>query len=240
MALALFDLDNTLLNGDSDHAWGLFLAKVGAVDPQKQKQQQDHFYQQYQDGSLDILEFLEYQLAPLAQFSLTQLENWRSEFIDSVIKPMIDSGKPELVEKHRQQNDELVIITATNDFITRPIADELGVATLIATQAEMLDGKYTGKCTGTPCFQSGKVERLEQWLGSVRMDSVRMDSVRMDSIREDSVSDDSLNSKYTERYFYSDSINDLALLELVDQPIAVTPDDKLRAHAEKLHWQIID
>ena len=225
MALALFDLDNTLLNGDSDHAWGLFLAKVGAVDAQKQQQQQDLFYQQYQDGSLDILEFLEFQLAPLTEFSLTQLESWRSEFIDSVIKPMIDSGKPELLEKHRQQNDELVIITATNDFITRPIANELGVATLIATQAEMLDGKYTGKCKGTPCFQAGKVERLEQWLGSVRQDSIQGDP---------------LPSKYSERYFYSDSINDLALLELVDKPIAVTPDDKLRAHAERFHWQIID
>ncbi|MFT7527644.1 MAG: HAD superfamily hydrolase (TIGR01490 family) [Arenicella sp.] len=220
MALALFDLDNTLLNGDSDHAWGLFLAKVGAVDPQKQQQQQDYFYQQYQDGSLDILKFLEYQLAPLTQWSLTQLEAWRSEFIDTVIKPMIDSGKPELIEKHRLQNDELVIITATNDFITRPIAKELGVATLIATQAEMLNGKYTGKCKGTPCFQAGKVERLEQWLGSARMDSAQ--------------------SLYEERYFYSDSINDLALLELVDHPIAVTPDDRLRTQAEKLHWQIID
>lgn len=221
MALALFDLDNTLLNGDSDHAWGLFLADVGAVDPQQQTQKQDYFYQQYQDGSLDILEFLEYQLAPLAQFSLTQLETWRNEFIDSVIKPMIESGKPELVEKHRRQNDELVIITATNDFITRPIANEFGVATLIATQAQMLDGKYTGKCTGTPCFQSGKVERLEQWL-------------------TESAQGKPLADKFKQRYFYSDSINDLALLELVDNPIAVTPDKRLRAHAEKLHWQIID
>ncbi|MFT5135339.1 MAG: HAD superfamily phosphoserine phosphatase-like hydrolase [Arenicella sp.] len=230
MALALFDLDNTLLNGDSDHAWGLFLAKVGAVDVQKQQQQQNYFYQQYQDGSLDILKFLEYQLAPLAHFSLTHLEAWRSEFIDTVIKPMIDSGKPELIEKHRLQNDELVIITATNDFITRPIANELGVATLIATQAEMLNGKYTGKCKGTPCFQAGKVERLEQWLSSIRMGTTQGGSMKADPEQ----------SKYKERYFYSDSINDLALLELVDHPIAVTPDDKLRAHAKELHWQIID
>jgi HAD superfamily hydrolase (TIGR01490 family) len=230
LALALFDLDNTLLNGDSDHAWGLFLAEVGAVDPQKQQQQQDYFYQQYQDGSLDILKFLEYQLTPLTQWSLTQLEAWRSEFIDTVIKPMIDSGKPELIEEHRLKNDKLVIITATNDFITRPIANELGVATLIATQAEMLNGKYTGKCKGTPCFQAGKVKRLEQWLGSAIMESVRTDSIKADSALR----------IYEERYFYSDSINDLALLESVDHAIAVTPDDRLRAHAEKLHWRIID
>ncbi|MFT5611385.1 MAG: HAD superfamily hydrolase (TIGR01490 family) [Arenicella sp.] len=230
MALALFDLDNTLLNGDSDHAWGLFLAKVGAVDAQKQQQQQDYFYQQYQDGSLDILKFLEYQLAPLTQFSLPQLEAWRDEFIDTVIKLMIDTGKPELIEKHRLKNDHLVIITATNDFITRPIADELGVTTLIATQAEMLNGKYTGKCKGTPCFQAGKVERLEQWLGSVRIGTSQSGSIKYDPEQ----------SQYKERYFYSDSINDLALLDLVDHPIAVTPDDRLRAHAEKLDWHIID
>jgi HAD superfamily hydrolase (TIGR01490 family) len=230
LALALFDLDNTVLNGDSDHAWGLFLAKVGAVDAQKQQQQQDYFYQQYQDGTLDILKFLEYQLAPLTQFSLPQLEAWRDEFIDTVIKPMIDTGKPELIEKHRLKNDHLVIITATNDFITRPIANELGVATLIATQAEMANGKYTGKCKGVPCFQAGKVERLEQWLNSVRMGTTQGDTIKADLEQ----------SRYKERYFYSDSINDLALLELVDHPIVVTPDDKLRAHAEELHWQIID
>lgn len=215
MALALFDLDNTLLNGDSDHSWGLYLAAIGVVDANEQQRRQDQFYQQYVDGVLDIYEFCEYQFSVYTQFSLDQLHRWRDEFIQTVIEPMIQSGKPELLDSHRDAGDDILIITATNDFITRPIADRLGVKTLLATQAEFVNGRYTGKVSGTPCYQDGKVARLQEWL-----------------LQNNKRLDDST--------FYSDSINDLPLLEVVQTPIAVTPDERLRAHAEKYQWQIID
>lgn len=215
MALALFDLDNTLLNGDSDHGWGMFLAKVGAVDAAEQKDQQDKFYQQYQDGVLNILEFCEFQFSVLTQYSAAQLDEWHAQFMLEIIEPMIKSGKADLLEKHKKAGDDIIIITATNDFVTGPIASRLGVDTLIATEAEKVNGLFTGRVAGTPCFQNGKVTRLNEWLKA--------------------------NGKiFRDSYFYSDSINDLPLLELVDTPIAVTPDDRLRAHAKKLHWQIID
>lgn len=219
MALALFDLDNTLLNGDSDHGWGMFLAEVGAVDPVQQKAKQDYFYQQYLAGTLDILEFCEYQFEVLANTSIKQLKVWHAQFMAEVIEPMIESGKRELLIKHQEAGDTIAIITATNDFVTAPIASRLGVETILATTAEFIDGRYTGKVAGTPCFQTGKITRLQQWLES-----------------NGSGLEDSLKGST----FYSDSINDLPLLELVENPVAVTPDDKLRAHAQELHWPIID
>ena len=215
MALALFDLDNTILNGDSDHSWGLFLAEIGIVDPHEQARLQDKYYQDYLNGNLDIQAFLEFQLAPLGQHSSQQLYQWRSDYLTAKIKPMLESGKPELLEPHREQGDHLMIVTATNDFITRPIADLLGVETLIATTAEFIDGRYTGKPTGTPSFKEGKVTRVKEWLNR---------------------NPQSLEGSY----FYSDSINDLPLLELVSTPIAVTPDDSLRQHAQNFGWKIID
>jgi HAD superfamily hydrolase (TIGR01490 family) len=215
MALALFDLDNTLLNGDSDHAWGVFLGELGVVDAQEQKRMQDFFYQQYLAGDLNMEEFLQFQLKPLADNPLQTLLTWRAQYVDSIIQPMIESGKPELITPHQQAGDEILIITATNDFITRPIADALGVKTLLATQTEIINGQYTGRSTGTPCFQEGKVTVLKQWMAENGQDLVGST-------------------------FYSDSINDLPLLELVDTPVAVTPDDRLRRHAERLHWTIID
>jgi len=215
VALALFDLDNTLLNGDSDHSWGMYLAEIGAVDPEIQKQKQDFFYQQYLAGELDIYEFCEFQFSVLTQHSLEQLHTWRADFLKTVIEPMILNGKAELLERHREVGDDLIIITATNDFVTAPIAKRLNVPTLIATQAEVINGVYTGKLSGIPCYQAGKVSRLNTWL-------------------------DQQGKKFENSYFYSDSINDLPLLELVDTPIAVTPDNRLRAHAQQLNWQIID
>jgi HAD superfamily hydrolase (TIGR01490 family) len=215
VALALFDLDNTLLNGDSDHSWGLFLAEIGAVDAVEHQAMQDFFYQQYKDGTLDILQFCEFQFKVFTLFPLEQLQQWHTEYMQTIIEPMILNGKPELIEQHRNNGDKIIIITATNDFITGPIAKRLDVETLIATRAEFVDGRFTGKVAGTPCFKAGKVQRLRQWLAT----------------RE---------ANLEGSYFYSDSINDLPLLELVDTPIAVTPDDKLRLHAEKQHWQIID
>lgn len=215
MTLALFDLDNTLLNGDSDHAWGLFLADIGVVDAVEQQEKQDYFYQQYVDGKLDILEFLAFQMQPLATNSMPQLHQWRNQYVNEIVKPMILAGKADLVEQHRAKGDELVIITATNDFITRPIADELGVSNLIATTAELIDGKYTGQCAGTPCFQEGKITRLQAWLAEQEQ-------------------------TFNDTIFYSDSYNDLPLLQWSDTAIVVTPDDRLREHAEQVGWQIID
>ncbi len=215
MPLALFDLDNTLLNGDSDHAWGIYLAEQGIVDAEEQTAKQDYFYEQYVAGSLDIYEFCEYQFQVLRENSLEQLQKWRADFLAEVIEPMIISGKPELVERHRDAGDTLVIITATNDFITAPIAKRLGVDHLIATKAQFNGQSYTGKVEGVPSFQQGKVERLEEWMAA-----------NCASL-QDSV-------------FYSDSYNDLPLLEAATTAVAVTPDDKLRAHAKAFHWAIID
>jgi HAD superfamily hydrolase (TIGR01490 family) len=215
MDLALFDLDNTLLNGDSDHGWGMFLAELGAVDPKTQQAKQDEFYKDYKNGVLDMQAFLAFQLQPLTQHPIEQLNAWRNQYIDQIIEPMIEAGKPELLEPHRHAGDEILIVTATNEFITRPIADRLGVKHLIATQVETKNGVFTGRGTGVPCFREGKVQRLKAWL-------------------------DEHAVRYESSYFYSDSINDLPLLEWVDHPVAVTPDDELRAHAQRFHWKIID
>lgn len=215
MALALFDLDNTLLNGDSDHAWGIFLGEIGVRDPQEQQLKQDEFYHQYQQGQLDIDKYLDYQLAVLAQHPKQQLYAWREQYVAEVIEPMIISGKQALIEPHRDQGDEIVIITATSDFITRPIADRLGVTHLIASSAEMVDGEYTGRATNTPCMGAGKVTRLNQWLAGTDHDMQGS-------------------------WFYSDSYNDLPLLEQCDNPVAVTPDQQLRSHANAAGWPIID
>ncbi len=220
MALALFDLDNTLLNGDSDHAWGMFLAQIGVLDAQQQKVKQDHFYLQYQQGVLDIYEFCEYQFDELSKHSIEQLNEWHTQFMDSVIEPMIVSGKASLLEKHRAAQDDLIIITATNNFVTSPIAKRLNVPHLLATDAEFKNDRFTGKVSGTPCFQDGKIKKLEEWLAE----------------RGQKLDNDSLSGSY----FYSDSINDLPLLKLVNTPIAVTPDDRLREYAKQQDWQIID
>ncbi|NND80825.1 MAG: HAD-IB family hydrolase [Gammaproteobacteria bacterium] len=215
MTLALFDLDNTLLDGDSDHAWGMYLAEIGAVDAEQHSHRQDQFYRQYQAGKLDIQAFLEFQLGVLAQYPLSQLQAWRSDFLKDKIQPMIETGKTDLLEQHRAKGHDIAIITATNDFITRPIADMLGVATLIATTAERVADGYSGKPQGTPCYQDGKVVRLREWL------------------------DDS-GLGMTDSWFYSDSINDLPLLELCDNPVAVKPDAALRSIAQARRWPIIE
>ncbi|MEO0368738.1 MAG: HAD family hydrolase [Pseudomonadota bacterium] len=215
MNLALFDLDHTILNGDSDHAWGLFLAETGVVDAASQQERQDYFYNEYVNGTLDIYEFCEYQFTVLTQHKMADLLDWRAKYIESIVQPMIDSGKADLIEHHRRLGDELVIITATNDFVTSPIAKILNVDVLIATQAEMEDGRYTGRVAGTPSFKEGKVERLKQWLAQQEQ-------------------------SYEHTVFYSDSYNDMPLLDYADTPIAVTPDDRLRQHALAQGWRIID
>lgn len=215
MALALFDLDNTLLNGDSDHNWGLFLAESGVVDADAQRIAQDKFYADYVNGTLDIHKFLAFQFTPLKENSMADLIKWRADYFESKIAPLLTPSRKALLEKHRDLGDDLVIITATNTFITRPIADALGVDVLIGTDPEQNIDGFTGKVDGIPCFQAGKIDKLEQWLESYK-------------------------GTLEGSYFYSDSYNDLPLLEYVETPIVVTPDDRLRAHAIANNWQIID
>lgn len=214
MSIAIFDLDNTLLGGDSDHAWGQFLVDLGVVDSQHYRDANDHFYRQYQQGGLNIQEYLEFALKPLAEHPLAQLQQWHQQFMAEVITPMLLPKARELLSNHRQRGDYLLIITATNRFVTGPIAEFLGVDALLATDPEFVDGRYTGRVAGTPCFQHGKVERLQQWLSQQTR---------------------SLDNSY----FYSDSHNDIPLLEIVDHPIAVDPDPQLIETANQRGWPII-
>lgn len=214
MTLALFDLDNTLLSGDSDYLWGRFLVEQGIVDGDEYEQRNQSFYDQYRAGTLDIFEFLAFQLRPLSDHEPARLQQWRETFLNRMIDPIILPAARELVARHRLNGDTLVIITATNRFITEPIAARFGVDHLLATEPEMRDGRYTGQVTGTPCFQEGKVERLHEWLHSEQED-------------------------LADSWFYSDSHNDLPLLEQVTHAVAVDPDEKLRETAEQRDWSII-
>ncbi len=214
MALAIFDLDNTLLRGDSDYLWGLYLIEKGAVDRESHQQQNERFYQEYLNGQMDIMAFLRFQLAPLSQIPMPELLKMREEYINDRIMPIITDEAKALVNRHRQQGDTLLIITATNDFVTRPIAGLFDIDNLIATNAECIDGQYTGKVSGIPSYQEGKVTRLHSWLK------------------------DTSNSMQGS-WFYSDSHNDLSLLQQVDNPVAVNPDPQLAAHAEQSGWQIM-
>lgn len=214
MSLAIFDLDNTLLGGDSDHAWGEFLVEQGIVDAEVYKQANDYYYQAYLNGSLDINEFLQFSLKPLSQHSVDQLSKWHKQFMKEKIEPIMLQKAADLLHKHRTSGDYLLIITATNTFVTSPIATKLGVDHILATNPELLDGRYTGQVAGIPCFQGGKVKRLHAWLA-----------------------DTGHNLKGS--YFYSDSHNDLPLLEEVDHPIAVDPDESLKEVAQEKGWPII-
>ncbi len=214
MALAIFDLDNTLLGGDSDYLWSEFLVENNYVDGENHQKMNEFFYQQYLAGTMDIFEFSAFQLKPLADNNIEVLYRWREAYLEQQIAPIILPAAKALIAKHQQAGDTLLILTATNDFITAPIAEQLGVPNLIATEAEMINGQYTGKVAGTPSYQQGKVTRLNDWLSQQKM---------------------SLKGSY----FYSDSHNDLPLLKLVDHPIAVDPDDTLRQFAQQQGWKVI-
>ena len=214
MSLAIFDLDNTLLSGDSDYLWGVHLAEIGVVDREEYEARNQQFYDDYKRGELDIMAFLAFSLRPLAENDAQQLQRWRSDFVENKIRPLIGRPAIELVEKHRAAGDTLLIITATNTFVTRPIADCFGIEQLIGTEPEQVDGRYTGRVAGTPSFREGKVERLNSWLQQ----------------RGESLDGAS---------FYSDSHNDLPLLQLVDNPVAVDPDEPLREHATRNGWPIL-
>ena len=215
MALAIFDLDYTLLRGDSDHAWGEFLVECNFVDGDDYRRQNDRYYAQYQAGTLDIREYLEFALRPLTQHDSATLSAWHREFMRAKILPMITTRARELVETHRQRGDSLLIITSTNRFVTEPIAREFNIDQLLATDIEVVDGRYTGHVIGEPCFREGKVTRLQLWLTKN-------------------------GASLDESHCYSDSHNDLPLLRAVRYPVAVNPDENLHAEATRLGWPIID
>lgn len=214
MSLAIFDLDNTLIADDSDFLWGQFLVDHGIVDKEYYEDANAKFYEDYKQGKLDIVEFLDFSLEPLAMHDATQLYAWREEFIETVIKPITLAAAHALVEKHRAAGDTLLVVTATNRFVTEPIVKLYGIDNLLATTPEFKNGQYTGKFIGTPCFQEGKVKLLQDWLKT---------------------STETLAGSC----FYSDSHNDLPLLRLVDKPVAVDPDEKLLQAAQEAGWPII-
>ncbi|TAK80266.1 MAG: HAD family hydrolase [Betaproteobacteria bacterium] len=217
MRLALFDLDNTLLAGDSDYEWGQFLVDRGVLDRATYEAQNRAYFEQYVAGTLDIHEYLGFALRPLAEHAPEDLARWHGEFMRDRIAPMISAAARALVRRHLERGDLCAIVTATNSFVTRPIAREFGVSHLIATEPEAHGGRFTGRVAGTPCFREGKVRRLEEWL-----------SGQQRALPE-----------FAESSFYSDSHNDLPLLELVTRPVAVDPDEQLRAEARRRRWEVI-
>lgn len=214
MELAIFDLDNTLLGGDSDYLWGEFLAEKKIVDGEFYARENQRFYDEYKAGTLDIFEFLEFSLKPLASFPQHKLKALHDEFMQEKINQIWLPKAEALLQKHRQQKHFLMIITATNHFVTAPIAEKFGVDGILATMPEKVGGQYTGKVDGIPCFREGKVKRLEQWLKDH-------------------------GTSIEGSYFYSDSYNDMPLLSIVTHPVAVDPDTKLEEYALHVHWPII-
>lgn len=215
MNLALFDLDNTLLAGDSDFEWAQFLIEQGVLDREVYEARNNEFYDQYKNGTLDIHEFLDFQLKPLSRHPRSVLDEWHARFMRAKILPIVRSRARELVAQHR--GDLCAIVTATNSFVTAPIAREFGIANLIATEPAHAGGEFTGEVMGTPAFREGKIARLEEWLAG-----------RGQSLQS-----------FVRSTFYSDSLNDLPLLERVTHPVAVDPDDTLRSEAVKRGWPVI-
>lgn len=215
--LALFDLDHTLLPIDSDYEWARFLIRLGVVDGEEYERRNDLFFDQYHAGTLDIHEFLAFQLAPLAAHPRSQLEAWRRRFMDEVIAPAIRPAARALVDGHRERGDLCAIVTATNEFVTAPIARAFGVEHLIATGVEENAGHYTGRPRGTPSFREGKVRRTDEWLASFGHHW----------------------NGFARSYFYSDSVNDVPLLERVTDPVATNPDPQLAALARERGWPVI-
>lgn len=217
MDLVLFDLDNTLLAGDSDFEWAQFLITKGVLDREVYEARNQAFYDQYKAGTLDIFEFLDFQLKPLARHSRAQLDAWHREFLDSRIRPMMTPQSQALVKSQLESGAIVAIVTATNSFVTGPIARAFGIPHLVATVPAQENGAFTGKPRGTPAFKAGKIERVEAWLESLGL----------------------CWESFDKSSFYSDSHNDLPLMKKVNNPVAVDPDDTLRAHATAQGWPVI-
>lgn len=217
MKLALFDLDNTLLSGDSDFEWSQFLIEQGVLDRELFESKNLAFYNQYKAGTLDIDEFLDFQLKPLSRHSRNILNGWHAEFMQQKVRPMMGELARNLVAQHLAAGEVCAVVTATNRFVTAPIAREFGIPHLIATDPEEINGEFTGRVAGVPSFREGKVLRVESWLAGCGWTW----------------------ASFEQSVFYSDSLNDLPLLTKVDCPVAVDPDATLRQHAEKVGWKII-
>lgn len=217
MDLVLFDLDNTLLNGDSDYEWARFLIEQGVLDGPVYEAQNNAFFEMYKQGTLDIHAFLAFQLKPLSEYSRAQLDSWHRQFMQTRILPMMGQPARSLVRLHLDEGSLCAIVTATNAFITGPIARSFGIPHLVATELEEIDGKFTGRPHGTPCFREGKLERVDQWLAS------------LGHAWQD----------FPATTFYSDSLNDIPLLERVSRPVAVDPDERLRTLAGQRGWPVI-
>ena len=216
MPLAIFDLDNTLIGGDSDYLWGEFLCDQGIIsDRDSFQKMNDYFYQQYEIGKLDIYAWAEFSFKVLTEYSLDELNKLRQDFIDTKIKPIFLEKAQDCIDTHKKNGDPVLVITASNTFITKPIVEMYGIEHLLATEPEFKSGRFTGKVSGVPCYQSGKIDNLMPWL-------------------------EQHNASLNGSYFYSDSHNDLPLLELVDNPIAVNSDKVLTSVAEEKGWQVFN
>lgn len=219
MKLILFDLDNTLLNGDTQSEWGSYLASRGHLSLEEYRQRMSIFEQEYHQGRLNIQELMEYQIQILKRYPKEKLELWSEEFVEERIRPLIVEKGWKTVREHQAAGDELILITATNQFLTTPISRMLGIRHLIASREERdFNDNYTGRLFGVPSYKEGKVKRLQEWLQEQNR-----------SLKD-----------YEESWFYSDSHNDLPLLSIVSHPMIVNPDPLLRKHAEEKQWKIID
>ena len=220
--LALFDLDHTLLPCDSDYEWGQVLARIGVVDSQYYAEQNERFYQDYKDGKLDIQAFLRFALKPLSEHSRAQLTEWHDAFMKEVITGQLRQSALDLVKRHQDAGDLCCVVTATNSFVTRPIVESFGIKHLVATEPATLNdnplANFTGEVKGIPSFREGKIQRVDDWLASQNL----------------------ALEKLTHSYFYSDSMNDLPLLERVSHPVATNPDTRLREEAQKRNWPILE
>ena len=217
MNLALFDLDNTLLTSDSDFEWSQFLIEKKVLDRKEYESRNLEFYEQYKSGTLDINQFLDFQLQPLSLYPRTQLDDWHNEFMAKKIMSQIAPGAYKLINEHILGGDLCIIITATNRFVTEPIARVLGINNLIATEPGQKDGQFTGQISGIPCFREGKITRLEDWMDKHNLTWL----------------------SFLESWFYSDSLNDIPLLKKVTNPVAVDPDSTLEKYAKENNWPII-
>lgn len=216
MSVAIFDLDNTLLAGDSDHAWGEFLVRHGLADAEIHARHNDAFYRQYTEGKLDIDAYVKFTLGPVLHLSLSELDSLHKRFMEEFIMPMILPAARDLIESHKARGHQCLIMSATNSFITHPIAAELGVEHILSTDLETRDDHYTGRISGVPCFQRGKVTRFRSWLETQTM-----------------------TPDISAAFFYSDSYNDVPLLETVGNPVAVDPDPRLAKLAQEKNWRVI-
>ena len=217
MKLALFDLDNTLLAGDSDFEWAQYLISRGVLDREVYEARNQDFYDQYKAGTLDIHEFLDFQLKPLSRHPRRDLDAWHADFMATRILPIVTAKGRELVRRHLKDGALAAIVTATNSFVTAPIARELGITHLVATEPERSGSVFTGGVAGIPCFREGKIVRVEAWLAGLGHDW----------------------NSFGRSWFYSDSLNDLPLLGKVSDPVAVDPDPTLERHAREHGWPII-